>query len=253
MSLKNKNELKIPVLAYHSIDDSGSVISTSPKKFCTQMKFLAESCFNVIPLRDVVIRIKEKRPFPEKTLAITFDDGFKDIYKEAYPVLKEYGFTATIFLVTGLCGRNNKWNGQPQEIPIMDLLGWKEIEKMAGGGMDFGAHTVSHPNLSELPEERAYEEIVKSKLMLQEHLGENEYCFAYPYGSQPEAIKKVVKEHFLGACTAELDFVTMESNIHEMPRIEMYYFSGNKLFSYLGNSAFSYFIKFRKVLRSLRA
>ena len=142
---------KVPILTYHSIDSSGSVISTSPEKFVSQMRYLAESFFKVISLNDVVKCIQERRPFPPKSAVITFDDGFKNIYDEAYPVLKKFGFKATVFLVPRYCGRNNRWNGQPEGIPTLDLLGWDEIGEMVHNGVEFGAHTMSHPNLSMFP------------------------------------------------------------------------------------------------------
>ncbi len=102
-------QYKIPILTYHSIDNSGSVISTTPERFRSQMQYLSDSSFNVISLNEIATCIREKQPFPSRSLAITFDDGFKNNYDIAYPVLKEYGFSAIIFLVTGYCGRNNRW------------------------------------------------------------------------------------------------------------------------------------------------
>ncbi len=89
---------KVPILTYHSIDDSGSIISTSPDKFRSQMRHLRDKHFNVISLKEVVTNIRKKSPLPRRSIAITFDDGFKNVYNIAYPILKNYGFTATVFL-----------------------------------------------------------------------------------------------------------------------------------------------------------
>lgn len=89
----------IPVFTYHSIDDSGSVISTSPTKFREQMNHLKQSGFHAIGLGDITRCIRQNRPFPSGAMAITFDDGFKNVHEVAYPVLKEFGFQATVFLV----------------------------------------------------------------------------------------------------------------------------------------------------------
>jgi len=88
---------KVPILTYHSIDDSGSVISTSPDKFLSQMHYLRDKHFNVISLKNVVTNIRKKLPLPQRSIAITFDDGCKNVYNIAYPILRDYGFTATIF------------------------------------------------------------------------------------------------------------------------------------------------------------
>lgn len=241
---------KVPILTYHSIDNSGSVISTSPERFRSQMRYLAESSFNVISLREIATLVRENRPFPPKTVAITFDDGFKNIYDLAFPVLKKFGFKATVFLVTGYCGRNNQWNGQPEWVPSLDLLNWNEVVEMSNNGIDFGAHTMSHPNLSKLLFQQATIEIVNSKSMIREHLGKDTMFFAYPYGEQTKEIKCIVKDEFYGACSSELGFVTLNSDIYSLSRIDMYYFSRNSLFRLLDTPFFSSYIQWRSILRS---
>ncbi len=245
-------ENRIPILTYHSIDNSGSVISTSPEKFHRQMQYLNDSSCNVISLEKVVSCIRENRSFPPRSVAITFDDGFKNNYDIAYPVLKEYGFNAIIFLVTGYCGRNNRWPGQLPEIPELDLLQWDEIKEMANNGIDFGAHTVNHPNLPELTLEQAEDEIVDSKKEIEAHLKKNIVCFAYPYGGKTNKFSKILSNEFQCTVTTELKVANLDSDIYSLPRIDMYYFSRNNLFARIGTSRFFNYIKYRKFLRSLR-
>jgi peptidoglycan/xylan/chitin deacetylase (PgdA/CDA1 family) len=226
------------------------------------MQYLRKSSFDVISLKEIATCIRENRSFPSRAVSITFDDGFKNVYDVAYPLLKEFGFQATVFLVPGYCGGNNRWAGQsryagfrfaqPKRIHTLDLLSWDEIVEMADNGIDFGAHTMTHPDLSKLPLEQAAEEIANSKSIIQKHLGKDVLFFAYPYGRRTEAIKSVVKDQFYGACSTELSFVTLQSDIYALPRIDMYYFSRNNLFTWLGTSIFSYYIKCRNILRSLR-
>ena len=252
MDIEQESKHKVPILTYHSIDNSGSVISTTPEKFRKHIQFLRESSFNVISLKEIVKCLREHSSFPSRAVAITFDDGFKNVYDMAYPVLKEFGFQATIFLVPEYCGRNNQWNGQPKGIPSLDLLGWDEILEMANNGIDFGAHTMSHPNLSELPLEQSIEEIENSKSIIQRHLGRDVLFFAYPYGNQTEEVKTVVKNQFDGGCSTQLGCVTLQSDIYSLPRIDMYYFSRNNLFTWLGSPIFSHYIKCRNILRLLK-
>ncbi|MDR4499613.1 MAG: polysaccharide deacetylase family protein [Candidatus Scalindua sp.] len=245
-------QYKIPILTYHSIDNSGSVISTSPEKFRSHMQYLSEFSFNVISLEEIVSCIHENRHFPHRSVAITFDDGFKNNYDIAYPVLKVYGFKATIFLVTGYCGRNNRWQGQPAEIPELDLLQWDEIKVMASNGIDFGAHTVNHPNLAELTLKQAEDEIVDSKKEIEERLGKNISHFAYPYGGETGKLRNILKDEFQCAVSTELNVATLGSDIYSLPRIDMYYFSRNNYFTCVGTSNFSHYIRYRKFLRTLR-
>ncbi|MDT8303935.1 MAG: polysaccharide deacetylase family protein [Sedimentisphaerales bacterium] len=245
-------DIRIPILTYHSIDNSGSVISTSPTKFESQMKYLHDKHFNVISLNKIVKCIYERQTFPPKSVVITFDDGVKNFYSTAYPVLKEYGFTATVFLVPGYCGRNNQWDGQPKEIPVMDLLNWEEIREMADNSIDFGAHTMNHANLSRLLADQAREEIVNSKQVIQKYLKKDVLLFAYPYGRLTNEIKDIVKNNFSGACSVKLDFVSLKSDIYTLPRIDMYYFSKNNIFEYIDTPIFYIYIVFRSILRSIR-
>lgn len=216
------------------------------------MQYLAKGSFNVISLGEVTKYICENRPFPPRTVAITFDDGYKNVYTEAYPLLKKFGFQATVFLVVGHCGKNNQWNGQPKGIPTLNLLGWDEIIEMANAGIEFGAHTMSHPNLSKIPFEQAVDEISNSKSLIQKYLGKDILFFAYPYGRQTEKIKGFVKDQFYGTCSTQLGFVTLKSDVYSLPRIEMYYFSRNNFFRGLGTQFFVRYIELRNAFRSIR-
>jgi peptidoglycan/xylan/chitin deacetylase (PgdA/CDA1 family) len=243
---------KVPILTYHSIDDSDSVISISPEKFRSQMYHLREKNFNVISLKDITACLVEKVPFPSRSVVITFDDGFKNFYDIAYPVLKNLGFTATVFLVPGYCDKNNKWHNQPKGIPVLDLLDWEQVREMADNGIDFGAHTMNHVDLLNLTLEQAREEIVNSKRFIEKYLDKSVQFFAYPYGQLNNEIKAIVHDIFSGACSVELDLVDGNSDINALPRIEMYYFSNNNLFTWLGTSKFPFYIKIRNSMRLFR-
>ncbi len=96
---------EIPVLTYHSIDNSGSVISTGPETFRKQMQILADADFNVVSLKTLGKSLLENAALPPKTIVLTFDDGFQNFYTTAFPVLNEYNFPATVFLITDYCGK----------------------------------------------------------------------------------------------------------------------------------------------------
>jgi len=217
------------------------------------MQYLSDSSFNVISLEEIVSCIHENRHFPPRSVAITFDDGFKNNYDIAYPVLKEYGFKATIFLVTGYCGKNNKWQGQPAGIPVLEIMSWDEVIEMACNGIEIGAHTVNHPNLVGLTLEQAEDEILASKRDIEEHLGKSISSFAYPYGGETNKLSNIIKDEFQCAVSTELKVADLNSNIYSLPRIDMYYFSRNNYFTCLGTSNFFLYIKYRKFLRTLRS
>ncbi len=108
-------------------------------------------------------------------VVITFDDGFKDNYTHASPVLQKLGFTATIFLATGFIGnKRGKFKGK-------DIVNWSEVKELSRSGIRFGSHTVTHPQLRSLDKEKILYEIQCSKEDLEGKLGMPVTAFSYPY------------------------------------------------------------------------
>ena len=242
----------LPILTYHSIDHRGSVLSVAPEKFLSHMTVLADSGYHIVSLNEAASWLQDQKPFPAKTAALTFDDGFKNFYQEAFPVLKKFGFPAMVFLVVGWCGKENAWPGQSKTIPSFDLLDWKDIKEMAGQGIEFGSHTMNHPNLSQISAVEAEHEISQSQKTIQEAIGQEVKFFAYPYGAYTPEVITLVKKKYAGACSVHMDYVTSESDLYVLPRIDMFYFSQNSFFEYLNSPTFPLYVKCRKWLRGLK-
>ena len=123
------------ILTYHSLDTSGSVISIPPKLFRQQMEWLAAARVAVVPLG----RVRETAG----AVAITFDDGFHNFFEHAAPVLQEFGFPATVFVVSDFCGGANDWPTQPRTpaVPKLELMPWSELRQIAKAGISIGCHT----------------------------------------------------------------------------------------------------------------
>ena len=132
------------------------------------------------------------------------------------------------------------------------MLGWSDVEEMSDYGIEIGAHTLSHPDLSELPLAAATEQITNSKFVIQKRIGKDVLFFAYPYGTQTPKVYDIVKNEFHAACSTNMGFVNLNSDIFSLPRIDMYYFSGNDLFRKLGTASFRYYVKYRSILRFLK-
>ncbi len=125
----------LPILTYHAIDTSGSVIATDPKWFAAAMATLHSEGFRCVDLRAWV---DAGRPEIERGFALTFDDGLSCI-RQAAEVIAKLGFTATAFLVTGRMGRDNRWPGQCDRVPTSSLLDWTDLEDLFVAGFRFGA------------------------------------------------------------------------------------------------------------------
>lgn len=200
------------VIMYHRIrnDNKDLDISVTTKTFDRQMKYL-KTHFDVASLDTLIDNIKKKTRTKTDSVAITFDDGYKDNYSNAYFILKKCKLPATIFLITGEIGKND------------DMLNADEIHKMENERITFGSHTVNHQVLSKVSEEIATKEIVNSRLDLEEIINKKVKFFAYPKGKRyhfNEVIKAFVKNTgYKAAFTTENGQINEESDLFELKRI----------------------------------
>ena len=132
-------------------------------------------------LGEVVEVVGGIRAVPERAVALTFDDGYRDFLEDVAPVLEEYGFSATIFLVADRVGETNAWDARHGD-PPRRLLSWKEAGDLALRGIELGSHSRTHRPLPDLPDEALHEEIAGSKAILEDQLGLEVKHFSYPHG-----------------------------------------------------------------------
>src|SRR5215831_1995236 len=206
------------ILTYHSLDDSRSVISVRPELFVRKMEALAESSVKIVGLGEL-------RSAEGPAVALTFDDGFQNFADVAAPVLARHGFPATVFLVTNYCGGRNDWPTQWPGVPRLPLMDWPTISELSRAGVEFGAHTATHPDLARVEEAVAREEILSSKRRLEDATGKTAASFAYPYGSTPAAARRIVEEYFRVGCSTRLGWVTESSRPEALERLDVYYLS----------------------------
>jgi peptidoglycan/xylan/chitin deacetylase (PgdA/CDA1 family) len=246
-------DFNVPILTYHSVDDSGSVISVLPETFRRQMQLLRDLSCAAISLREFVRAVREQRPIAPRTVVITFDDGYRNFYTDAFPVLRRHGFHATMFLVSGYCGRDNDWPGQWPGIRKLPLLGWDEIAEMHRDGIEFGSHTATHPDLSRIPLAEAAREIQDSKTDIEARLGAPVTTFAYPYGRFTPSLAELVRREFDGAVTTELAAARTGCDLHLLDRVDMFYFSNPRLFRAMIENRANGYLQCRRLLRKLNA
>jgi peptidoglycan/xylan/chitin deacetylase (PgdA/CDA1 family) len=222
--------LRVPILTYHSLDDSGSVVSVAPESFRAQMDALARWGYAAIGLGEL-LDLWDGGAEPERRpVVITFDDGFADLLDYALPVLAEHGFSATVFAVSAYCGSTNDWPSQPAHIPRLPLMTAGQLREMAAGGIEIGAHSVHHVPLDHLGPNEAEEEIVRSGSMLEDATGAAVRTFCYPYGRAGAAVRRTVATHYDGAVSSRLGTADVRCDRHWLPRIEMHYLRSPGLF-----------------------
>lgn len=173
------SEHKVPILMYHGISGlqkKGShpyyETSTSPGVFARQMGFLKESGYRVIGLSDIKSIFSNSGNRGEKQVAITFDDGLADFHANAFPILNQYRYPATVYLPAGLMG--HRVNGQA-------CMTWAQVRDLAAKKIAFGSHSLTHPMLVDLGPAELEREIRHSKDRIESELGQQIDSFSYPY------------------------------------------------------------------------
>ena len=220
---------------YHAVISPKSVVGIDPEIFQFQMEWLAANGFTTISLTEVKETLETRATFPKKTIALTFDDGYESLYHNAWPVLTSLSFKATIFLVTGHCGRYNDWDNFSSAVPKMRMLGWEQIREMSEFGIEFGSHSVSHPRLDRLELTAIKAEVTESKLQIEQQLNLPVKAFAYPYGWYDERVKGIVRSNYEVACSTGIGLVSASSDPFELERADVYYLQAKSIFKMLSN------------------
>jgi peptidoglycan/xylan/chitin deacetylase (PgdA/CDA1 family) len=240
------------ILTYHSIDTSGSVISTPPRTFAEQMELLAAEGFRGVTLREAVAHRRRHGDWPARSVALTFDDGYANFTDSALPALAAHGFTATVFVISGHAGGQNAWVTPPARPGRRAMLSWEQLRALAAAAIEIGAHTRSHKDLRQLPDAELRREIIESRNELADQLGERVESFAYPFGAVSPAAASVVQAEFTAACTTVLRRATTEP-LHLLPRIDMYYVRGPRALWRLVTGRLDPYLAIRRWGRALRA
>jgi peptidoglycan/xylan/chitin deacetylase (PgdA/CDA1 family) len=180
---------EIVILMYHSVEITKDFYAVDPAEFTRQIDYLKNN-YSVVSLAEIVDFIKKRKKISRKSVAITFDDGSQDLYENAYPYLSKSNLPATVFVTTGYVGKN--WHDD-NTLPPLKMLTWKQIEEMSQNNIEFGAHTVTHPDLKAITLEEAKNEISHSKMDLEQHIKKRVRFFSYPFGRQNEEVIDIVK------------------------------------------------------------
>ena len=227
------------ILTYHSIDTSASVLSVAPNRFAEQMRMLAASRIPVVPLSQ-----SQAQP---GSVALTFDDAYVNVLDAALPVLVEFGFPATVFMVSGMCGKMPAWKGAAN-VPLMS---WPQLSQVQAHSIEIGAHSRSHPDLTRLPETEMLEEVETCQQEIGDRLGHVPSSFAYPYGSTNARVRQIVSLRYGLACGTRLRMVDPESDGFDLPRLDVYYFRETRRFSDLLEGRAGPYLKLRRLLRQV--
>lgn len=199
----------VPIVMYHHIDQLGKheVMTIPSERFEKHLQYLAKHRYEVLTMDELVEAKQNNKPLSRKTVCLTFDDGYADNYTEAFPLLKRYGFKATMFI-------SSDHIGQP------GYMDWDQIKSMQEYGINIGSHTRRHKYLPELSQAELSDEIISSRTILQERLGLSVKHFSYPVGGFNQAIKEMVKQAgYLSAVSTNRGYDRFNNDLFELKRV----------------------------------
>ncbi len=228
--------MKIPVLYYHKIDfpKKNAVykgLYVTPKQFKRQMALLKILGYSAIKPEDLISFIKGHKLSVKKPVLITFDDGYENNFINAYPILKNLGFTSLIFISTGFIGKKKSVPDERESAPE-DFLDKNEIKSIYDGGFSIGSHGISHYYLDKLDESVLIDELTFSKAYLENLLNTDINFFSYPFGAYNANVMRAVKKAgYLGAFTTAKGKVGAGDNPYELKRIAVNGY--NTIFNFL--------------------
>ncbi len=184
------DSLRVPILVYHSVapHDPGETETqrayrVSPERFEAQMEILRDAGIAVVPLARLVAALLDGEPLPPRSVVLTFDDGWVNQYRHAFPVLVRHGYPATFFVFTNPIGRDTRF------------MDWGQLRELTEAGMTVGSHSRTHPYLGRIADPAELRrEVAGSRTLLEERLGVEVRFFAYPFGEWSPALEASVRD-----------------------------------------------------------
>jgi len=209
---------RVPILMYHYVselppdaDRYRVDLTVLPENFRAQLQYLADAGYHPITLADLYLHFTQGYPLPDKPIVLTFDDGYRDAYEVVFPMLLDYGFPGTFFVLA-----------TPTHFESPDYMTWAQMKEMADAGMEIQAHGRDHVDLRG----RSYDYLVYQIVGIQEaieyHTGHLPRFFCYPSGKRDANVIAVLESAgYWGAVTTEWGQTHTRDNLYEMPRIRV--------------------------------
>ncbi|MBN1782094.1 polysaccharide deacetylase family protein [bacterium] len=182
----NKVKRFVPILVFHKVDPrfEWGVTRITPQKFESILHYLRDMEYTGISLAQAM---DNEFDLPSKPIVITFDDSYASIFEHAAPLLRTYGFTATIFVITGYAGNKNLWDVNLGGLTFRHLS-WEEVKALSKLGFEIGSHTVHHPDLTRIPCSLLERELIESKEQLENEIGKSVQMISFPFGRYNDSV-----------------------------------------------------------------
>jgi peptidoglycan/xylan/chitin deacetylase (PgdA/CDA1 family) len=216
--------IQIPILMYHSISQTQNSkfrpFTVPPFLFAAQMRYLAVAGYTPITVTQFIQAMSDpdEQELPARPVILTFDDGFADFFLNAFPILQQYQFTATLYVTTAFIEGTSRWLQREGE-GTRPMISSKELRHIHYYGIECGGHTHSHPQLDTLTLDKARQEILQCKDILEQLLGRRVSSFAYPFGYTSPAVQDLVREAgYTSACAVRHRMTTYKTDHFTLTR-----------------------------------
>lgn len=211
-------QVRVPILMYHHIDnpppDAGALqhdLSVTPENFEAQLRYLKQQGYESITLNDLTLYLTVGKPLPSKPIVFTFDDGYVDAYTHAFPLLQQYDFGGTFFLVSA-----------PIDAQNPDFLSWDQVKEMCAAGMRFEPHSYDHPDMRNRGFQFVVFQILAPKEAIEARTGERCRFFAYPSGRYDDYVIEVLRSaHYWGAVLTEQGATQNTDGLYTLQRVRI--------------------------------
>jgi peptidoglycan/xylan/chitin deacetylase (PgdA/CDA1 family) len=213
--------VRAPVLMYHGIADDPApetrALSVRPGAFAAQLERLRDLGCTPVTFTQLVAGLQGRRDLPERSVAITVDDGYANFHREALPVLVRLGMPATLFVTTGWLRDAGACAAGP---PPDEMLTWDQVIEAAAAGVEIGGHSHSHAQLDQLAPRALREELRTSTQLLEDRLGRAVTSFAYPYGYSSARVRDEVRAAgYVSACAVSNAVAEARHAPYVVPRL----------------------------------
>lgn len=208
---------RLPILTYHAVTDDRAPISIPPALLRRQVEVLQDLGYRTVTFAEAVRMLREGRLPRERVVCMTFDDAYCNMAEHALPLLRDAGFTATIFAPTEYLGKPNRWYPASHGWPV---LGWDDLRAIGEEGFEVASHSRTHPRLRQLDDASVRQELEGSKRELEDRLGKAVTTFCYPYGDYDDRIAAATRAAgYDGACTTEYGACRPGTDPFRIPRV----------------------------------
>ena len=223
-------EARVPILMYHYLSDPPRGadryrrdLSVSPALFEQHLAYLRDQGYQSITLEQLLRNLALGEPLPERPVIITFDDGYADNYANAFPLLEQYGFSGTFFVVTELAERASAGMTEPDGTVYADeYMTWQQMQEMQAAGMDIQCHARVHEDLTDMDDERLIWQVLGCSEMIESNLGQRPRFVAYPSGIYDQRVAQFfASDAYWGGITTKQGSVQRSDDLFELQRLRI--------------------------------